>query len=403
MGELAEERRAALRAISTLRLTPVLFELGARPHSPRELYRAYLTQSDVFIGLYWQSYGRVGAGMRVSGIEEEFELSRDLPRLMYVKTPAPDRDPRLTELLSRVKQEISYRTFGTAAELDQLVQDALATLLSERFAAARPATPGTRRTTGTISRRPPLPVDATSLVGREAAIEELAGVVGRPDARLVTLTGPGGVGKTRLAVAVGERLSDRFGACRAFVPLASATHPEQVLGGVGQGVPTEFGGTSAVESLAERFGETAWLLILDNLERVVKAAPDLDALLTRCPGVAILATSVKVLRLRAEREYPVPPLRLPDDPSSTTVEELEACPAVALFVDRARTVRRDFALTKENAEAVVQICRRLDGLPLAIELAAARIRLLEPEGILARLSTSLDALGTGTVDLPERH
>src|SRR5215813_4094479 len=139
MGELAEERRAALRAISTLRLTPVLFALGARPHSPRELYRAYLAQSDVFIGLYWQSYGRVGAGMRVSGIEEEFELSRDLPRLMYVKTPATDRDPRLTELLSRVKQEISYRTFGTAAELDQLVQDDLATLLSERFAAARPA------------------------------------------------------------------------------------------------------------------------------------------------------------------------------------------------------------------------------------------------------------------------
>src|SRR5262245_15304082 len=174
MGELAEERRAALRAISTLRLTPVLFELGARPHSPRELYRAYLAQSDVFIGLYWQSYGRVAPGMGVSGLEEELELSRDLPRLMYVKTPAPDRDPRLTEMLARIKQEISYRTFGTSAELDQLVQDDLATLLSERFAAARPAT---RRTEPRVMReRPSLPVDATSLVGREEAIEELAGV-----------------------------------------------------------------------------------------------------------------------------------------------------------------------------------------------------------------------------------
>jgi len=372
MGELAEERRAALRAISTLRLTPVLFELGARPHSPRELYRAYLAQSDIFIGLYWQSYGRVGPGVGTSGIAEEFELSRDLPRLMYVKIPAPDRDPRLTELLSRVKREISYRNFGTAAELDQLVQDDLATLLSERFAAVQHATPGIRRPTWTISKPPPLPVDATSLVGREAAIEELAVVVGRPDARLVTLTGPGGVGKTRLAVAVGERLSDRFGVCRAFVPLASATRPEQVLVGVGQAVRAELGGTSAVEALAERFGETPWLLILDNLEQVVDAAPDLDALLTRCPGVAMLATSVKVLRLRAEREYPVPPLRLPDDALIATVEELEAYPAVALFADRARTVRRDFALTKENAEAVVQICRRLDGLPLAIEPAAAR-------------------------------
>src|SRR5262245_14318571 len=145
MGELAEERRVALRAISTLRLTPVLFELGARPHSPRDLYRAYLAQSDVFIGLYWQSYGRVAAGTLVSGLEEEFDLSGDLPRLMYVKTPAPDRDPRLTKLLDRVKQQTSYKPFGTAAELDQLVQDDLATLLSERFAAARPATPGSER------------------------------------------------------------------------------------------------------------------------------------------------------------------------------------------------------------------------------------------------------------------
>src|SRR5262245_34976426 len=404
MGELAEERRAALRAISTLRLTPVLFELGARPHSPQELYRAYLAQSDIFIGLYWQSYGRVVAGTHVSGLEEEFDLSHDLPRLMYVKAPAPDRDPRLTELLSRVKQETSYRAFGTAAELDQLVQDDLATLLSERFAGAHSATTGTDREPGAILDRRPLPVGATSLVGREAAIEELAGIVGKPDARLVTLTGPGGVGKTRLAVAVGERLSDHFGTNRAFVPLASATQPEQVLASLGQTVRAELGGTgSALESLVERFGETAWLLILDNLEQVVDVAPDLDGLLTRCPGVAILATSVKVLRLRAEREYPVSPLRIPDGSSSMTVEELEACPAVALFVDRARMVRRDFTLTKENAEAVGAICRRLEGLPLAIELAATRTRLLEPEGILRRLATSLDALGTGTVDLPERQ
>jgi len=137
-GELAAERRAVARAVSALRLTPVLFELGARPHPPQDLYRAYLAQSDVFIGLYWQRYGRVGPGMEISGLEEEFELSRGLPRLLYVKTPAPDREPRLDELLDRIKQQSSdsYRYFRTPGELGRLVRDDLAALLSERFAAA---------------------------------------------------------------------------------------------------------------------------------------------------------------------------------------------------------------------------------------------------------------------------
>jgi Domain of unknown function (DUF4062) len=117
LGELAAERRAVSRAIAALRLTPVLFELGARPHPPRELYRAYLDQSDVFIGLYWQRYGWVGPGMQVSGLEEEFDLARGLPQLLYVKTPAPDREPRLTSLLDRIKAEgaATYRAFGRPA------------------------------------------------------------------------------------------------------------------------------------------------------------------------------------------------------------------------------------------------------------------------------------------------
>src|SRR5215813_3245138 len=116
LGELAPERRAVSRAISALRLTPVMFELGARPHPPQELYRAYLEQSDIFIGLYWQRYGWVGPGKDISGLQDEFELSRSLPRLLYVKTPAPDRDPRLAELLERIKAESadSYRNFRTA-------------------------------------------------------------------------------------------------------------------------------------------------------------------------------------------------------------------------------------------------------------------------------------------------
>jgi len=409
LGELAGERRAVSRAISALRLTPVMFELGARPYPPRDLYQAYLAQSDVFIGLYWQRYGQVGPGMQISGLEDEFDLSQALPRLLYVKDPAPDREPRLTALLSRIEAEASdsYRHFRTSAELGRLVRDDLALLLSERFAAAAPAAagPGTvpsRRVQPRGSR--PLPVGTTSLIGREEAIGELATLIGRPGVRLVTLTGPGGIGKTRLAVAVGERLQGRFGAGTVFVPLAAVTDPRRVLAGIGRAVGADLAGTgSPLEALAERFGDGAWLLILDNLEQVVEVARDLGELLARCVGVMILATSRTVLGVRAEREYPVPPLLLPADPADVSVENLAASPAVALFVDRARAVRPGFTLTEANAAAVAEICRLLEGLPLAIELAAARIRMLDPGALLDRLSRSLDALGTGTVDLPERQ
>jgi Domain of unknown function (DUF4062) len=239
LGELAAERQAVARAIATLRLTPVMFELGARPHPPRELYRAYLAQSDVFIGLYWQRYGQISPDMQVSGLEEEFQLSAGLPRLLYVKAPAPDREPRLNELLARIKQQASYRRFRTPGELGRLVRDDLAMLLSERFAAGRPqaaAPPPTSRGSR------PLPVATTSLVGRGRAIDELAGLLDRPEVRLVTLTGPGGVGKTRLAVAVAQRLGDRFGARVVFVPLDTVTQPEQVVAGIARAVGAELGG-----------------------------------------------------------------------------------------------------------------------------------------------------------------
>jgi predicted ATPase len=249
-----------------------------------------------------------------------------------------------------------------------------------------------------------LPVDLTSLVGREQAVDEVAALVERPDVRLVTLTGLGGIGKSRLAVAVGERLADRFEGRTAFVPLAAVTQSELVLPAVARAVGVELAGSgSPLEALAVYFGDDRWLLILDNLEQVVDAARDLDALLARCPGVVILATSRTVLGLRAEHEYPVPPLPLPADPAGLPIAELAASPAVALFVDRARAARPGFALTETNATAVAEICRRLDGLPLAIELAAARTRLLDPDALLRRLATSLDALGTGAVDLPERQ
>jgi predicted ATPase/class 3 adenylate cyclase len=245
-----------------------------------------------------------------------------------------------------------------------------------------------------------LPVQVSSFIGRERELEQTAAALGQ--ARLVTLTGPGGIGKTRLAVAVGERLRDRFAAGVVFVPLAAVTDPGLVLDGVARAVGASLGGAgSPVQALAEWFGEDRWLLVLDNLEQVVSAAGDLGALLARCQGVTILATSRTVLGLAAEREYPVPPLPLPA--GAALADELAASPAVALFVDRARAVRPGFTLTESNAAAVAEICRRLEGLPLAIELAAARTRLLDPAALLARLAGSLDALGAGAVDLPERQ
>jgi predicted ATPase len=247
-------------------------------------------------------------------------------------------------------------------------------------------------------------VSTTSLLGRDRAIDEVAGLVERSGARLVTLTGPGGVGKTRLAVAAGERLRDRFGGGTVFVPLDTVTEPGLALAAVGRMAGADLARTGPpLEALAETFGDDAWLLILDNLEQVLQVAPDLGELLARCPRVVILATSRTVLGLRAEREYPVQPLALPAGPAAVPLEELESWPAVALFVDRARAVRPGFALTEGNAAAVAEICRRLEGLPLAIELAAARTRLLDPAALLDRLAASLDALGTGAIDLPERQ
>ena len=408
LTELADERAAVARAISALRLAPVMFELGARPHPPRELYRAYLAQSDIFIGLYWQRYGWVGPGMDISGLEDEFRLSHSIPRLLYVKTPASDREPGLTAMLDELESEgaDSYRTFGTPRELGRLVRDDLALLLSERFAAAHSGADPSASPVSEGDRRAPrsLPVTSTSLIGREQDIAEVSKQLAKPEVRLVTLTGPGGIGKTRLAIAVGEQLDDRYPQGTVFVPLASIAQPELVLPRIAAAVGATIEGVRApLDVLVEQFAETPTLLVLDNLEQVVGVAPDLEQLLTHSPGLEMLATSRTVLRLRAEREYAVGPLTVPAFSGRAPIEELASLPAVQLFVDRAQAVRSDFALTDDNALAIAEICRRLDGLPLAIELAAARTRLLKADALLARLGNRLDALGTGPVDLPERQ
>jgi predicted ATPase len=409
LAELADERAAVARAISALRLTPVMFELGARPHPPRELYRAYLAQSDIFVGLYWQRYGWIGPGMEISGLEDEFRLSGSIPRLLYVKEPAPEREPRLTDMIGELQSEgaDSYRSFRTPRELGRLVRDDLALLMSERFASGAvvvdaPGTPPSPAVDRPVPRS--LPMTSTSLIGREQDIANVSGLLRSPEVRLVTLTGPGGVGKTRLAIAVAERLGDAYPRGAVFVPLASVADPGLVLPRIAAVLGAAIDGDRRpLDVLVERLADDPTLLVLDNLEQLVDVAGDLDQLLARSPGLTVLVTSRTALRLRAEREYPVGELAMPAFRDRPGVAELAALPAVRLFVDRAQAVRYDFALTEENAVAVAEICRRLDGLPLAIELAAARSRLLTPEALLARLGRRLDALGSGPVDLPERQ
>ncbi|WP_214467306.1 DUF4062 domain-containing protein [Microbacterium flavescens] len=405
LAELAEERGAVARAITSLGLAPVMFELGARPHPPQELYRAYLAQSDVFIGLYWESYGWVGPGMDISGLEDEFRLSGGRPRLLYLKAPAPERQPRLEAMLDEIRAQgtDAYRTFRSTRELGRLVRDDLALLLSERFvSSARPADPPQQ---AAAAPRRTLPVPATSLVGREDEVAAIVAMMRTPDVRLVTVTGPGGMGKTRVAVAVGEALAEVAPPPVVFVPLADASGEGEVLPRIAAATDVVIEGTrSTREILVDHFSARPTVLILDNLEQVAAVAPDLDALLSACPELRIMATSRIALRLRAEHEVVLTPLETGTDRGDRVdVEEALRLPAVQLFLDRAGAVGRRVDPTPRSLGAVVEICRRLDGLPLAIELAAARTRLLDPPAVLARLENVLDALGSGPVDLPERQ
>lgn len=394
LGELADERRAVREAIESLRLTPVMFEQGARPHPPRALYRAYLEQSDVFIGLYWERYGWVAPAENVSGLEDEYAHAGSRPKLVYIKAPAPKREPRLEKLIARIQadDEVSHRGFADADELRSLVADDLAVLLTERFAASAARSGEPARRTGRVPR--PL----TRLIGREEDVTRVLELLGDPEIRMLTLFGTGGIGKTRLALAVAERSKDRYPDGVAYVDLAAVTELSLVIPTIAEALGVEEGaGVSIAVRLREALAATHMLIVLDNVEQLADAAPDLADLLATVPGIQLLVTSRRVLNVRAEHVFAVEPLPVP-------TADGESTPAVELFIERARASRPDFRPTDDELAAIGELARRLDGLPLAIELASARLRVLSPRAALERMGDRrLEFLRAGTRDLPERH
>jgi predicted ATPase len=252
-----------------------------------------------------------------------------------------------------------------------------------------------------------LPVPRTGIVGREKEVASAKELLLRQDVRLVTVTGPGGIGKTRLAVEVAGGLAQQFRSGVYFVPLSPLNDPTLIASVVVQALGIrEAGGQSPFEILRRSLQDpsrAAMLLLLDNFEHLIQAAPIVAELLAMSPTLKIMVTSRAPLHLYGEHEFPVPPLALPNSRAMLAKEALSDSPAVALFVQRAIAAKPDFQFNRENAAAIVEICTRLDGLPLAIELAAARVKVLPPPALLSRLASRLLLLTGGARDLPQRQ
>ena len=564
VSELAAERAAARRAIEILRLAPILSEAGNDEHERRP----GLGDSDFFVGIYWQGAGPTAFDRGELMLARDLSLAGARPRLLYVKEPAPDRDPRLAAFVERLRRsgETVAEIAGPEDLAEQLIRD-LAGLIATRSEAVEQDLPvGTvtflfadvEDSTGTLERlgevytellarfrrdgdaavtraggvlvqaegdglfaafptadaaldaavtaqrvylsypppgplmvriglhsgtgvvvddsyagidvhraarvadaghggqllvsasarelirdwgdarvtdlgwyelkglshverllqvtapglpqefpplrarpsaRARLPRQLTPLLGREADVEAVAALL-RSGVRLLTLIGPGGVGKTRLAVAAAEEVAASYPDGVGFVELAAVADADAmadvIVAGLGRSVEGSLG---AEDVLVDELDDKRFLLVLDNMEQVVEGSPLLRRLLERLPRLQILVTSRVALQLSAERVLEVAPLGLPAAGAEPAAVAETA--AVRLLVDRARAVRPDFAVDADNAAAVAELARRLDGIPLAIELAAVRLRLLEPTDLLDRLSSALDL--AGAVDLPGRQ
>src|SRR5215217_6738040 len=310
-------------------------------------------------------------------------------------------------LLSSATQELVRDALPEGTKLRDLGKRRLKDLFRpERvFQAVTPGIPSSFPPLKTLDARiNNLPAQPTPLVGRERELREVCGLLSEKEVRLLTLTGPGGIGKTRLGLQVAAELLNEFEDGVFFVALAPITDPALVASAIAEALGVvEAGDQPLEEGLKGYLHGKELLLLLDNFEQVLGGAPLVGELLSACPKLKVLATSRSVLKVYGEQEYPVPPLELPHPGGLLPIDRLSQYEAVRLFIERAKAAKPDFSVTDENAPAVAEICMRLDGLPLAIELAAARIKLLTPSAMLQRLGSRLKLLGGGSRDLPERQ
>jgi predicted ATPase/predicted Ser/Thr protein kinase len=311
-----------------------------------------------------------------------------------ISSPNPQIPPPLYWVIERcLAKEPEKRYFSTRDLLRDLtaIRDRLSDLYSRR-GDARPSN---------------LPVPTNAFVGRDKELAAVNQLLLRADVRLVTITGPGGIGKSRLAIEVARNLAEHFASGMYFVPLATVTDPGLIILAIAQTLGLrETSGQTPIDTLKEYLRNSSaspTLLLIDNFEHIIEAAPLLAELLAVAPSLKVLVTSREGLHVYNEHEFPVSPLALPDAKSVISRSELSRFSAISLFVQRAAAVKPDFELTEENAPTVAEICARLDGLPLAIELAAARVKLLSVSAIRARLASRLQLLTGGARDLPARQ
>jgi predicted ATPase/serine/threonine protein kinase/DNA-binding CsgD family transcriptional regulator len=310
----------------------------------------------------------------------------------------PDMPPVLERLLFRMLEKHEAAR-PTAEEVERDLSRLGAAFMEPADAVLLAATrsPERRRTT--------LPSQRTSLVGRRSELVAVKGMLLDPSVRLLTLTGPGGTGKTRLGIRIADDLQHLFEGGVWFVNLAPLSDSALVASAIAWSLGVrESGDAPLLKTLADHVrGLGSTLLLMDNFEQVTDAAAVVKELLDACPELKVLATSRIVLRIYGEQEFPVPPLALPQEDAFASPGALMQCPSIALFVQRAAASRPDFVLTRTNAHAVVEICRRLDGLPLAIEMAAARMRTVSAALLLLHIERRSDLLGARVPDAPPRH